>query len=127
MTDNDQAIFGPTNPASPVDSDGVRRMGSVFPLNADNETLYRDLHANTWPSVIAGLRGAGLRNYSLFIAELDGQKYVIGYFEYVGDDFEASMKTLDTDPETQRWLETLAPCGRGDITCGEMERVFYME
>jgi L-rhamnose mutarotase len=126
MTDN-AAIFGPTNPAAPVDRDGVRRMGSVFALNADNETLYRQLHADAWPGVIEGLKGAGLQNYSLFIAELAGQKYVIGYFEYVGDDFEASMAALDVDADTRRWLETLAPCGQEDVECGPMERVFFLE
>ncbi len=119
-------IWGPTNPPLGDDPDGVRRMGSAFPLNPENETLYRRLHADAWPGVIEGLRGAGLRNYSLFIVELAGQKYVIGYFEYVGDDFETSMKALDVDEDTQRWLETLAPCGLPGIECSDMERVFYL-
>jgi L-rhamnose mutarotase len=126
--DNAPPIYGPTN-ASPdqPDPDGRRRFGSVFPLNPDNEKLYRELHADTWPGVLARLSGSGFRNYSVFIAELAGQKYVIGYYEYEGTDFEGDMKAIDADPDTQRWLETLDCCTMAGVECGELERVFFLE
>ncbi len=121
-------VHGPTNPMpEQVAASGVRRFGSVWPLDGEHEQLYRDLHADVWPGVLAGLRRAGLRNYSIFITELAGQKYVIGYFEYVGDDFEADQLAAGDDAETKRWLETLSPCELPNIPCSEMDPVFFME
>jgi L-rhamnose mutarotase len=120
--------FGPTNPTPEQEiATGRRRFGSVFALNPENEQLYRDLHADTWSGVLKRLHDSGFRNYSVFIAELAGQKYVIGYWEYVGEDLDADMKAIDADPDTQRWLETLDCCSMPGVECGQMERVFFME
>ena len=130
MTSNDESrpIIGTTNPSpEQAKASGVQRMATVFALNPERERLYRELHANTWPAVINRLRKSNMRNYSLFITELAGQKYVMGYFEYTGDDFEADQRAIADDPETQRWWKALAPCSMVEVKCGEAEPVFLME
>ena len=121
-------VYGPTNPTpEQVQTSGVRRLGSVFALNADNEQLYRDLHADAWPGVVEQLRKSGLRNFSIFITELAGQKYVASYYEYVGTDFDADQDAMADDPISQRWWEALGPCDAPDVPCGPMDPVFWME
>ncbi|MHC4563214.1 MAG: L-rhamnose mutarotase [Planctomycetota bacterium] len=129
MTSNSgKAVYGATNPTpEQVAASGVRRMGSVFALDPAGEQLYRDLHANAWPSIVERLRLSNIRNFSIFITELAGQKYVVSYYEYVGSDFEADQQVMADDPETQRWWQALSPCDMPGVECGEMDPVFLME
>ena len=128
MTSNAKPVYGPTNPTpQQVAATGVRRMGAVFALNAENEQLYRDLHANVWPEIVEQLRKSNIRNFSIFITELAGQKYVVSYYEYVGTDFEADQQAMTEDPYNARWHQALSPCDAPDVPCGEMDPVFWME
>ena len=128
MTSNAKQVYGTTNPTpEQVAASGVRRMGSVFALDPDNEQLYRDLHANAWPEIVDQLRKSSIRNFSIFITELAGQKYVVSYYEYVGTDFEADQKAMTEDSATARWHEALSPCDSPNVACGEMDPVFWME
>ena len=118
---NGQASYGPTNPTPETQAkSGVRRFGSVIGLNPETEKYYRDLHAN-------------IRNYSIYTTEIDSKKYLFSYFEYVGEDFDADMKTMASDPEMQRWWKETDPCQiqlparKPDANWSEMEMVFLAE
>jgi L-rhamnose mutarotase len=39
-----------------------------------------------------------------------GKFYLFSSFEYVGADFDADMKKMAADPETQRWWKETDPC-----------------
>jgi L-rhamnose mutarotase len=39
------------------------------------------MHANTWPEVLATIRAANIRNYSIFRY----RNQLFAYFEYIGD------------------------------------------
>ena len=56
------------------------------------------------------MRDSNMRNFSIYITELDGEKYLFSYFEYVGDDFAADMKAIAEDPLTQKWWKETDPC-----------------
>jgi L-rhamnose mutarotase len=101
-------VRGPTNPEVPAD--GVQRFGSVIELDPGMEARYRELHADVWTGVLARLRESHVRNYSIYIAELAGRKYLFSYFEYTGSDFEADMRAIAADPETRRWWRETDPC-----------------
>ena len=77
----------------------IRRFGQRIDVHPDRIDEYERLHADTWPSVIEQIHRSNIRNYSIF---RDGSN-LFGYFEYVGDDFEADMAAMAADPETQRW------------------------
>ena len=130
MTSGPTPTYGSTNPTpAQVSASGVRRMASVFPLNREGERVYRELHANAWPGIVKRLRKSNMRNYSIYIAELDGQKYVFSYFEYIGKDYEADRQAIIDDPETQRWWQALAPADPPPPApvCTDPEMVFLME
>ena len=111
----------------------TKRFGSVIGLKPEKEQYYRQLHGNAWPVVLARLKKSNIRNYSIYITELDGKKYLFSYFEYAGTDFEADMKALSDDPETRRWWRETDPCQiqlpnrKPGANWSEMEMVFLME
>ena len=88
----------------------VQRFGSVIGLRPEKKDYYVKLHAETWPSVLKQIRDSNIRNYSIYMTELEGKLYLFSYFEYIGDDFDGDMKNMADDPETQRWWKETDPC-----------------
>jgi len=66
-----------------------KRYAMVTGLKPEREKYYRELHAEPWPSVMAKLRECNIHNYSIHRIEIGGKPYLIGYFEYTGNDFDA--------------------------------------
>ena len=128
------SVFGKTNP-SPEQKKNMRlkRFGSVIGLNPEKEQYYRELHADAWSTVVDRIRKSNIQNYSIYVTEIRGQKYLFSYFEYVGTDLEADMKAVADDPETQRWWKETDPCqiqlpGRQPgANWSDMEMVFFIE
>ena len=130
MIDSNKPVYGKSNPI--IDNDqGFRRIASVIGLKADKEQYYRELHANAWDTVLKRLHVSNIRNYSIYIAELAGMKYLFSYFEYVGESFEEDMQAIVDDPETQRWWKETGPCqissvaDQSEATWRELEQVFF--
>ncbi|OHB78958.1 MAG: hypothetical protein A2W31_04340 [Planctomycetes bacterium RBG_16_64_10] len=91
----------------------VKRYGSVVELRPEKEHYYRQLHAAVWPGVVAAIKKANIRNYSIFVAEIDGKKYLFSYLEYVGNDPDADFAGIAADPTTRdRWWPETDPCQR---------------
>lgn len=107
----------------------MRRCGMVIRVKPEKLEEYRRLHAEVWPGVLKTIRECNIRNYSIF--HRDG--YLFGYFEYVGDDFEADMERMAADPTTREWWEVCKPCQQPVETAGEgewwapMEEVFHCD
>lgn len=77
----------------------MRRFGQVIRVRPDRIADYERLHAEAWPGVLATIRAANIRNYSIF----RHGELLFAYFEYVGDDYEADMAAIAADPVTQEW------------------------
>jgi len=88
----------------------VQRYASVTGLKPEKAEYYRNLHANPWQTVNSRLKESNIRNYSIYEREIDGKMYLFSYLEYTGTDFDADMKKIATDPETQRWWKETDPC-----------------
>lgn len=95
---------------TPAKPGKVQRFGSVIGLRPEKKGYYVKLHAETWPGVLEQIRRSNIRNYSIYMAELEGKLYLFSYFEYVGTDFQADMAKMAQDPETQRWWKETDPC-----------------
>ena len=89
-----------------------QRKAMVTGLRPEKEARYRELHANTWPGVLKKIEDCNIRNFSIHRTEIGGKPYLFAYFEYVGKDFDADMKKMAADPETQRWWKETDPCQR---------------
>ena len=94
----------------PAKCKSVKRFGSVIGLRPEKKDYYIKLHAETWPSVLQMIKKCNIRNYSIYMAKLQGKLYLFSYFEYTGDDLEADMKIMAADPETRRWWKETDPC-----------------
>lgn len=89
----------------------VKRYGSVIGLKKEKIEEYNKLHAAVWPEVLKRIEDCNIRNYSIYLGELEKDKYYLfAYFEYVGKDFDADMKKMAADPMTQKWWKVTDPC-----------------
>jgi L-rhamnose mutarotase len=79
-------------------------------LKPEMAAHYRELHANPWPSVNRMLKECHIQNFSIHQREIDGKLYLFAYLEYTGRNYEADMKKMAADPETQRWWKETDPC-----------------
>jgi len=87
-----------------------RRFAWVTGLRPEKAADYRQLHAHPWPGVNRMIKQCHIRNFSIYQCEIEGKLYLFAYLEYTGRDFEADMKTMAADPETQRWWQETDPC-----------------
>lgn len=83
-----------------------RRFAFVVGVHPEKREEYLELHRSVWPEVEAKLREGNIRNYSIYAFG----DTLFGYYEYVGDDYEADMRRIDDDPASQRWLAHTDPC-----------------
>jgi L-rhamnose mutarotase len=88
----------------------VQRYAWVTGLKPEKAERYRQLHADPWPSVNQMLKRCHIRNFSIYERDLDGKLYLFAYLEYTGNDFDADMKQMAADAETQRWWKETDPC-----------------
>jgi len=110
----------------------VQRYGSVIGIKPEMIEKYKRLHAKPWPGVVNKIQECNIRNYSIYLKELEpGKYYLFSYFEYIGNDFEADMAKMVIDPETQEWWKQTDPCQIPIPTRNEgefwanMEEVFH--
>ncbi|MGI3785151.1 MAG: L-rhamnose mutarotase [Janthinobacterium lividum] len=82
--------------------------GRVRPDQVDE---YRRVHAEVWPELLAALRDAGWRNYSLFVGE-DGT--LIGYVETDDADDLDTIQRKVQGPVNDRWQRSVAALFAGE-------------
>ena len=89
----------------------MQRYGMVIGLKAEKLEEYKRLHAAVWPDVLKMIKACNIRNYSIYVAELEkGKFHLFSYFEHCGTDFKADMARMAADPTTQRWWTHCIPC-----------------
>ena len=105
-------------------------MRVCFQLQVEPERLdeYVERHRAVWPDMLAAIRDAGRRNYSLYLRE-DG--LLIGYYET--DDDAASGAALAADPRTAEWEAASSDLfvslngDRADQGAPQLREVFHLE
>ncbi len=112
----------------------VERYGMVIGVKPEKIEYYKELHAAAWPGVLAKIKECNIRDYSIYLREVEkGQYLLFSYFEYTGDDFAADMAKMAADPETRRWWAETDPCQSPVATRGpdefwsRMEEVFHLD
>ncbi len=77
---------------------------SAFILQVRPERIedYLHAHRHVWPEMLDALRGAGIRNYTIF---RHGNQ-MFGYFE--SDDLEAAARYLAEQEVSERWQDAMA-------------------
>jgi L-rhamnose mutarotase len=97
-------------PAAGCSTPKVQRHGTVIGIPKENIAEYKRLHAETWPGVLKMIHKTNIRNYSIYLGEVDtDQYYLFGYYEHVGGDYEADMAKMKKDKTTQEWWKHTDP------------------
>jgi len=112
----------------------AQRYGWVIGIKPENIEEYKRLHADVWPGVLKVIKECNIRNYSIYLGELEkGKYYLFSYFEYTGEDFKADMAKMAADETTRGWWKHTDPLQVPIPTCkkGEwwanMEEVFHCD
>jgi L-rhamnose mutarotase len=89
----------------------VERYGSVIGLRPEKAAYYKQLHAAAWPGILRRIKECNIRNYSIYLKEVEpGKIYLFSYFEYTGSDYAGDMAKLAADPLTRKWWKETDPC-----------------
>jgi len=80
----------------------IQRTAFVLRVRPDKIDEYVEAHRNVWPEMLAALRDAGIRNYTIF---RNGNE-VVGYFE--SDDLAAAAAYMEAQEVNARWQDTMA-------------------
>jgi len=75
----------------------MERVGFTMRVLSGQEGEYRRRHAAVWPEMLAALKAAGCRDYSIFIRGSD----LFGYL--VVDEFTAFRASMAASPVNARW------------------------
>jgi L-rhamnose mutarotase len=80
----------------------TQRSAFVLRVRPDRIDDYVEAHRNVWPELLAALRSAGIRNYTIF---RHGNE-LFGYFE--SDDLEAAAAFMEAQEVNARWQDAMA-------------------
>jgi L-rhamnose mutarotase len=80
----------------------TQRSAFVLTVRPEKIDEYLDAHRAVWPEMLDALRGAGIRNYTIF---RDGNR-MFGYFE--SDDLAAAGEHLSRQEVSTRWQDAMA-------------------
>ena len=113
---------------------GNTRLGAITGLRPEKADYYKKLHAEPWPNVMLRIEQSNIRNYSIFLKEIDGKLFLFSYFEYAGENQADDFAKIGADPTTQRWWKETDPCQipfpraakKGGIW-DDMEEVFHSD
>jgi L-rhamnose mutarotase len=102
----------------------TQRSAFVLHVRPDKIDEYVDAHRRVWPEMLAALREAGIRNYSIF---RHGNE-VFGYFE--ADDLAAAGAYMERQEINARWQDTMAALLEArvpDAGPGALEQIFRLD
>jgi L-rhamnose mutarotase len=80
----------------------TQRSAFVLRIKPGRIDDYVQAHRAVWPEMLDALRGAGIRNYTIFRHGAS----VFGYFE--ADDLEAAAQYMAAQPVNARWQDAMA-------------------
>lgn len=105
----------------------VQRVAMVTGLKADKIEDYKVMQRNTWPQVRKMFEKCHIRNYSIYVAEVEpGKYYLFSYFEYVGKDMVADFQKMSEDPAMQDWWKLNDQCQIPVPTRAENEKIWHV-
>ena len=80
----------------------TQRTAFVLRVRPEKLEEYLSAHRDVWPEMLDALRGAGIRNYTIFRDE----NRMFGYFE--ADDLTAAGEYLTRQDVCARWQDAMA-------------------
>jgi L-rhamnose mutarotase len=107
----------------------TKRIGMLIGIKPEQIDAYKQLHAAANPGVRDLLEKAHIKNFSIFIRQLDdGKPYLFGYYEYSGDNYEEDTARFSAERRNQDWLritDAMQVPLRGERSWSIMEEVYH--
>jgi L-rhamnose mutarotase len=106
----------------------LKRVGMVIEIRVESIERYRSLHAEGYRGIRDLLVKFHLRNYSIFLHQIEDRWFEFGYYEYAGRDFHADIAALAEDQRNQEWLKVCEPMYiplKGETGWAKMEQIFF--
>ncbi|MES2982745.1 MAG: L-rhamnose mutarotase [Verrucomicrobiota bacterium] len=106
----------------------LKRVGLVIEIRPECIEEYRKLHAQGHFGIRDLLVKYHLRNFSIFLHQIDDRWFEFGYYEYAGRDYDADMAALAAEQGNQEWLNICKPMHlplNGEIGWAKMEQIFF--
>ena len=132
--DMEEVFFMDGDTQTKVDKSKVERYGWAIGLKPEMVESYKLIHKYPWSPVLNALVDAKVRNYPIYLNQIDGKPFLFAYFEYVGDNFTEDMAQVDGDPVSKAWMKFTDDACQVPIPTraqGEwwavMEEVFHMD
>ncbi|WP_162462965.1 L-rhamnose mutarotase [Paenibacillus psychroresistens] len=106
-----------------------KHIGMVIKVKPEKLKLYRELHADQHNGVRDLLSKYNISKLCIFLHKLDdGNYYLFGSYEYIGDEYEKDMARLAVEPRNIAWLSETDECQiplNGEKGWAQMEQVYY--
>ena len=102
----------------------MMRSAFVLRVRPDKVDEYVEAHRHVWPELLAALRGAGIRNYTIY---RHGNE-MFGYFE--SDDLDAAAASMAAHEVNARWQDAMAELLEERVPDGgpaALEEVFRLD
>lgn len=105
----------------------MKKYAWVWNIKPDAVDEYVKMHKNPWPEIMEAHRKAGIHNYSIF---RNGLQFI---YVFETDDIDKAVRTMDQDPDCQRWNAVTSKMVEGSFDFSEpnpieyLEEVFYLE
>ena len=106
----------------------LKRVGLVIGIRPECIVRYREIHAEGYPGIRNLLVKYHLRNYSVFLHQIEDCWFEFGYYEYAGRDLDKDMAALAADQRNQEWLKVCEPMYiplKGEAGWAKMEQIFF--
>ena len=105
----------------------MRRFGKVIKLKEDQFDAYKKLHDGA--GVRDLLTAISIRHFNIFLQRvLDGEFYEFACYEYTGDNFDAYIARLASEPRNKEWHRLCDPMQNpfpGSTGWSDMEQIFF--
>ena len=107
----------------------VKWVDIVVKIKPERLDEYLALHGDALSGVRDLLEKVNMRNFSIFLVQLeDGNYYEFSFHEYWEDAFETNMAELDAEPRNKEWLKMCEPMQislEGETLWKQMKRMYY--
>ena len=87
----------------------TRGFGMACRMRPEKRAEYLELHSKVWPEVEAMNTECGIRNFTIFVRG----DVLFGYYEYVGENYEADQARMAEDPTMRQWWSLTDACQIG--------------
>ncbi len=83
------------------------RHASIIGIDQKDILVYTQMHACVWPGVLATIEKCNIRNYSIYLGQVEKGKYLLfSYFEYIGDNYDQDMARMANEVTKKWWHYT---------------------